>query len=324
MNSWTSYPSVFALGHRAIADLLLDPVIVEEKLDGSQCSFGRFTDYPIADGYRVRSKGAELNLSAPDKMFAAAVNVIMGLPLHEGWTYRAEYLMKPKHHTMAYDRIPRNCLAIFDITIGPETYLPYDAKVEEAARLGLEVVPCIFQGIIQDVNQFRAWLDTISFLGGGPIEGLVVKNYARFGPDKKAMMGKFVSERFKETHKGEWRKANPTGQDIIDRLTVSFRSPARWQKAAQHLQEAGQLEGSPRDIGKLILEVPTDVEKEEAEEIKALLWDWAWPKIRRGLTRGLPEWYKEELLKRQFEDHLEEKEEVIVQEELSESQHDHP
>ena len=90
-----------------------------------------------------------------------------------------------------------------------------------------------------------------------------------------------------------------------------FRS---WQKAVQHLQEAGELEGSPRDIGKLILEVPTDVEKEEVEEIKAILWAWAWPKVRRGLTRGLPEWYKEELLKRQFEDHVEDKEEVTIQE----------
>lgn len=40
MESWHSYPSIYNLGHRYIADLLTVPVIVEEKIDGSQFSFG--------------------------------------------------------------------------------------------------------------------------------------------------------------------------------------------------------------------------------------------------------------------------------------------
>ena len=42
--SWHSYPSIFALGHRALAELFLDPVVVEEKVDGSQFSFGLFEE----------------------------------------------------------------------------------------------------------------------------------------------------------------------------------------------------------------------------------------------------------------------------------------
>lgn len=40
-DSWTSYPKIFAIGHRCIANMFLDPVIVEEKLDGwiSQASY---------------------------------------------------------------------------------------------------------------------------------------------------------------------------------------------------------------------------------------------------------------------------------------------
>ena len=559
-DSWHSYPSIYAMGHKALGELLLDPVLVEEKVDGSQFSFGLFPDYPINGGFRARSKGAELNLLAPEKMSAKAVEVFTTSPLHPGWTYRAEYLMKPKHHTMAYDRVPLGHLAIFDINTGHERYLSYERKAEEAARLGLDVVPRIFSGMVTDAGQFRAWLETISFLGGGLIEGVVVKNYcvtpehktltasldwvpvgdlnvgdelvafsdegvgplrsryyqsskveqasraiaevleiifsdgstlhctenhpllvhpcgktqyvwreagyllgnesvsrfvrpwnridsyeagylaaifdgeghmlhrqrslrsgvveigfsqnpgvvadtvlgylndmgfrwasskpgnssagkyyllggktaamsflgttrpkrflekfsidrlggiksrytetlqiaairsiglkeivelqtssgtyftdglashnSRFGPDKKALMGKFVSERFKEVHKGEWRKENPTSKDIIDQLVKAYRSPARWQKAVQHLREAGRLEGSPRDIGALIKEVPMDIEKECMEEIKELLWAWAWPKVRRGITAGLAEWYKEELLAEQFSD----KEDII-------------
>lgn len=34
MSSWTSYPKVWNLGHKAIADLLRGEVVVQEKVDG--------------------------------------------------------------------------------------------------------------------------------------------------------------------------------------------------------------------------------------------------------------------------------------------------
>ena len=54
------------------------------------------------------------------------------------------------------------------------------------------------------------------------------------------------------------------------------------------------------DIGKLIVEVGADIEKECAEEIAEVLFKWAWPQVRRGSTAGLAEWYKSELLEKQF------------------------
>jgi hypothetical protein len=54
-----------------VTSLLLDPVIVEEKLDGSQFSFGRF-----GGELKCRSKGAQPNLFAPEKMFDIAVEVV--------------------------------------------------------------------------------------------------------------------------------------------------------------------------------------------------------------------------------------------------------
>ena len=72
-------------------------------------------------------------------------------------------------------------------------------------------------------------------------------------------------------------------------------------KAVQHLREAGKIEDSPKDIGKLIIEVQKDLGQEEKEEIKTLLWKWAWPHISRMATRGVAEWYKEQLLAKQFE-----------------------
>ena len=295
LESWHSYPSIYALGHKAVAELLLDPVLVEEKIDGSQFSFGLFED-----GHRARSKGAQLNIIAPDNMFKKAVEIIQTLPLREGWTYRAEYLMKPKHNALAYDRVPRLHLIVFDINTGEEEYLPWEAKADEAERIGLEIVPKLLEGRIEDVQHFRQLLETVSILGGQKVEGVVVKNYARFGLDKKALMGKFVSEAFKEVHAAAWKADNPSSRDILDRLIDTYRTPARWQKALQHLKEAGQIEGSPRDIGLLMREVAPDIEKECEAEIKDKLWAWAWPHLRRGVIRGLPEWHKERLLEQQF------------------------
>lgn len=296
-DSWHSYPSIYNLGHKLVRDLFEEDVLVEEKVDGSQFSFGIFED-----GLRFRSKGATIYAESPEKMFARAVEEVKqrATDLHPGWTYRAEYLQKPKHNALAYNRIPAHHFIIFDINTGEESYLSYEDKAAEAARLGLETVPRLYAGRIEDVDLFRKLLDTVSILGGQKIEGIVVKNYARFGPDKKALMGKYVSEAFKEVHLGGWRQANPNSGDIVTNLGASLRTPARWAKAVQHLREAGSLEDSPRDIGLLFREVPADIRKECESEIRDALFSWAWPKIQRIATAGLAEWYKDQLLQKQF------------------------
>jgi hypothetical protein len=85
------------------------------------------------------------------------------------------------------------------------------------------------------------------------------------------------------------------------RLEHKYKTPARWDKAVQHLRDAGTLEGSLRDIGYLIKEVGNDIFKECEDEILEDLKEWVMPHMRRLVIRGLPEWYKEKLAKAQFE-----------------------
>ena len=129
---------------------------------------------------------------------------------------------------------------------------------------------------------------------------MVIKNYEQFGRDKKTLMGKWVSEAFKEKHSTEWKKANPGQNDLISNIVAIYRHENRWEKAVQHLKEAGKLERDPRDIGALMKEVNKDVLAECADEIKEKLWKYAWPKIARGIVRGVPEWYKNKLAEHQF------------------------
>lgn len=302
MTSWHSYPSLYAVGHKYIQDLLLDPVLVEEKVDGSQFSFGLFIDQGVPT-LKVKSKNKELNLDEPDKMFSKAVEVVKRLEdeLRPGWTYRAEYLRTPKHNALEYNRVPSNHLIIFDINTGHEEYMSYEDKQAEAGRLGFECVPLIWRGVITSHEQFKGLIDRESTLGGCYIEGVVVKNYSRFGADKKPLMGKYVSEAYKETAKREWKQSNPTAGDVVDRLVSELATPRRWDKAIEHLRDRGELEGAPQDIGKLLKEIKADVQKEEAEYIKDRLFEYAWPHIERRVINGFPQYYKDKLVQQQFE-----------------------
>lgn len=292
-----SFPTVYAIGHRAIDGLFNDHVIVEEKIDGSQFSFG------ILDGeLQCRSKGKQLIIEAPEKMFNKAVETIKEIApaLHPNWIYRGEFLEKPKHNTLAYDRVPTKNIILFDINTGLERYMSWGSMHDEADRIGLEVVPILCSGKIDSLDVLQNLLDTPSILGGTKIEGFVVKNYSLFTQEKKVAMGKYVSEAFKEVHQGEWRKSNPTDADIVSMLVTQYRTPARWNKAVQHLRDAGTLTDSPKDIGNIMKEVPADILKECEEEIKEKLFKHFWPKIARGVISGAAEWYKEELLKSAF------------------------
>lgn len=288
-----SYPKIYNLGHKYLEHLFDDIVIIEEKVDGSQFTFGKTTEGQVF----YHSKGRELFQPVTDKLFKAACDYVDSIAdkLEPGVTYRGEVLAKPKHNTLAYDRTPKHNIILFDIDVTEENYMSVQGKKGLAEKLDLEVVPLLGGGRITEIGQLKSLLATPSILGGCNVEGIVIKNYHRFGIDGKALMGKWVREEFKEMNGGEWKKNNPTALDFVSEIINTYKSPARWEKAVQHLRDAGKLLGEPKDIGPLIGEVIDDVKTECAEEIKEKLFQYYWPKIARGLTGGLPDWYKEKV-----------------------------
>lgn len=301
--SWHNYPSIYNLGHKAIREIFSDHVIIEEKVDGSQFSFGVFPWAETPGNIKCRSKGCQLNVDIPEKMFKLGVDWVKSVAdiLQPGWTYRGEYLARPKHNALAYDRVPNHNIILFDINTGQEEYLSYEEKAVEAGRIGLELVPLLYRGKINAPDEVVNLLKRTSILGGQNIEGFVIKNYSRFTIEKKIMMGKFVSEAFKEVHNKEWKSSNPGALGIIELMVGKYKTPARWDKAIQHVREAGKLEGTPKDIGVLIESLGEDIEKECMDEIKTDLFKWGWNKIRRGCVSGFPEYYKEKLLRESFD-----------------------
>ena len=296
----SSYSSPFNMNHKAVTDFFNGgEFIVQEKIDGSQFSFGV---YELVDGsveIRCRSHNAQVDRSNPG-MFEKAVEVVRDLWQHGqlvvDWTYRSEFLQKPKHNTLSYSRVPKNNIILFDIDTGDQNYLDPETVKREAHVLGLESVPLFAYMVSKPTQeQLNEWLNTESILGGTLIEGVVFKNYSLFGPDKKVLMVKYVSEAFKETHNKDWKDRNPNRADVVDKIIADFGSVMRWQKVIQHLSEEDKLVNGPEDIGLLLREVSVDFEKECVDDIKEVLWNHFRKQIIRGIQQGLPEWYRGQL-----------------------------
>ena len=294
MERLSSYPHVLNLGHRELDALMTVPVIAEEKIDGSQISFSR-----VSDEVLVRSRGADVPVPAPSgHMFSRGVAEILTRKdlLKNGFVYRGEYLQKPKHNTLTYKSLPVGNIVIYDVETAPYRYLAYREKQYEAHRLNFYCVPCYGEFTIGSA-EFREFLDTLpkreSILGGS-IEGAVLKprDGDVFGRDGKLVVGKVVLAEFKEKHRVEWKSANPSNSDVVEKLILALRTDARWRKVIQHLRDAGALEGRMQDVPKLLEELSRDTLTEEKEYIAETLWRFAWPQIERGVRKGLPEFYK--------------------------------
>jgi len=298
-----SYPHILNFGHRLSAQVVGQAVVAEEKVDGSQFSFAQ-----LEGALHARSKGRQIDIEAPDAMFREAVETARSLyeagALREGWVYRGEVLSKPKHNTLTYDRTPRGGIVLFDV----ETdfgYLSYMDKVNEATRLGLEVVPRLFQGVI-DVTTFGQLLREESFLGGPKIEGVVLKPLDTVfvqigGKQPEPLILKFVSEAFKEVHLKDWKDRNPNHRDALTAVVQGFGGEARWRKAIEHLRDEGKLANEPKDIGPLIAEVQRDVLEGPDRDTLAYALLAAFERdIRKVLTTGVPEFYKATLVDSTF------------------------
>jgi len=290
-----AFPKILHIGDKQILDLFEGEVEITEKLDGSQFSFGKI------DGVVVtRSKGREFE--EPDKLFRPVWEYVHSIEdrLPEGIWFYGETLGTPRHSTLAYDRTPKNFFAMFGVYVSEtHEYLNYDSIKEWSDKLDVDPVPLLFRGEISQSAILDMVEDTVSYLGGQKIEGVVVKAYKNWlflgQIPLSVMSGKYVTEAFKEVHQKDWSKLN-TGKGKFDVLKENYRTEARWNKAVQHLRDNGELTGTPKDIGLLLKEVYVDLDTEEQENIKEQLYSIYKSDIMKYATFGLAQWYKEQLL----------------------------
>jgi len=304
MSKVPSYPKILAVGAEPIEQLFDDEVEVTEKVDGSMFGFGVIE----TEGHKelvIRSKGTQIYVDNIAKMFKVAVNYILTIEKKilefppETYFY-TEYLAKPKHNVLAYERVPKNNLILFGAHIGNKWIKEWEKLKEMADKLGIEAVPLLVKKKIKTIEDLKEILEMKSVLGNETVEGIVIKNYKKLwmlGNKTYPQFGKFVRAAFKERHLNEWRTGHKP-KDILGEYIEGFRTKARWQKAIQHLKEKDELEFQPRDIGKLMKEIHLDIITEEEENIKKELYEIFIKQIKRKSTAGFPEFYKTWLAER--------------------------
>jgi hypothetical protein len=290
------YPKILPLGHRVI-DKIYDGVCeLTEKVDGSQFRFG-IIDNDLACG----TKRTRLDLDNPDHLFRPAVahmkKVAHRLPTNV--FFFGETLAKPKHNTLRYNEVPKNHIALFAGMKPDTSMISYEELSDWADILDVDVVPILFRGIVSGPDQIIDLLHTESYLGGPKIEGVVAKNYSHSAmiDDNNYypyLVGKYVSEDFKEQHVKDWKKG--TRKQTLMEFFQSFQTEARWKKAIQHLRDDGKLTGEPKDIGPLIKELTQDFLDEESEIIMDRLWQEYKKQAIHFVIKGFPEWYKQQIL----------------------------
>jgi hypothetical protein len=284
--------------HRDVLTMRGQKVIVQEKVDGSQISFGRKLD-GILHG---KSHKQQLDMASPNTMFGPAIASIkraddkMCMGLAPNYIFRGEYLSRPKHNILSYDRIPKQNIIIFDIEAGDDSkaYFPPDVTRNIAEKAGFEVVPTIWEGLFDDLTQevITRLLKTQSILGGQLIEGIVIKCYAQRDANGNTLMCKYVRDDFKEMNGG---KKNKVTVDIVEQIGDSLAVPARFEKAVLHAKEDCKLVGEMDDIAVLMRELNIDFE-EHVDEIKTMLYSHYRKQIQRVANRGFATWYKGKLM----------------------------
>lgn len=304
MNHVPGYGKILALGSQMTENALVGDVIIQEKVDGSQFRFGFNESGKIV----CSSKSVAIDIENPPQLFREGVEYIQmalsgiqaqcqvsGIEIYKDVYFYGEYLQTPKHNTLAYDRIPTNHICLFDV-LDEGKWLDRLEVAIWAGLLSVDVIPELYSGPAT-IDTIMGLLQTKSYLGGQTLEGVVVKNYGQtieYAGRLQTLFCKYVREEFKELHH--------QNQDYIPNkektaaLFSEYRIETRWDKAIQHIRDAGELENSPRDIGKIIAEVPADILSENEAEIKDRLWSLYKKDFTKIVTRGLPEHYKKKLL----------------------------
>lgn len=302
MSNLPSIPKIHTLGNRENHGIFEELVQVEEKIDGSQFSFG-----VVGGRIEFRSKGQPVDPENAGMFKLACVNAVTAIQTAlrpgqdlQGLIFQCEYLAKPKHNILAYGRVPTNHLVLFDVRFPDGSYANSMVREEWAKALGIEVVQVFYYGYLPgttNLDSFGEYHQRESQLGGCKVEGVVVKNYFKKHPDaqtsRSPMTAKIVAPSFKEKRASVPQNPGKAGAtDIVDKLVNCLRTEARWLKAIQHLREAGKLENCNKDIGPLCKEIQADIVGEEETWIKQKLFEEFSKEILNGCVRGFAPFYQ--------------------------------
>lgn len=297
-NNIIKHPKIERLS--LVPDILSGKTLIQEKVDGSQFSFG----IDFSGDIFCRSKNKIIDLDNPENLFAPAVEYIKSkesqikFHLGPGDVMFAETLCRPKHNTIVYDRVPINNIMLFAAYIG-RNWASLDTLELGAREFGVELISSKYleNPTFEDLQRMILQPSIL----GGMMEGVVVKDYTRCCPHQQRygilspMMAKLVRPEFSEmNHKNVDHRVGSNGQ--VKGVFMQYNNTSRWIKAVMRMKEEGTYTGTLKDIGKLIPAIQKDILDEESTELGKQLLKIYMKDFQKQVTIGFVDWYKNQLL----------------------------
>ena len=285
------YDSIPRYGKQGTRDILGTEVVVMEKLDGANASFG------IIDGeLKMFSRNQELNEHNTLRGFYDWVKLNVDTSkLIINTIYFGEWLVP---HSVQYKKEAQHKFYLFDIYHSDvNEYLSSKIVQSQAKFIGLETPRVLFEGELQDVSELQQYVG-LSELTEIPNtgEGIVAKDY------EGQQFVKIVSDKFKETKSIKQPSLDRTD---IGTLIDSVLTPQRVEKLIHKKIDLGLLptELDITDTGNVLKALSSDVVNDIFEEEMHIFLDMLRKKISKKtpivVRELLEKWenaeYKEEL-----------------------------
>lgn len=197
----TKYQHVERLGSEECEGLLDGEVIVQEKIDGANCTAA--WDHEVGLILASRNQVVSVN-GDPKKGFNGFVEYVLGRDAEFGFVcryphliLRGEWLVK---HTLRYADEHMNKFYVFDVQYRDGGYMPYEEYAPMLDEFGILTVPHIATLQRPTPEELTDLVIGPSGMGDIEREGIVVKRYDFVNRYGRAAWGKLVSKDFKVQH----------------------------------------------------------------------------------------------------------------------------
>ena len=266
------YDSIPRYGKQGTRDILGTEVVVMEKLDGANASFGI-----IGGELKMFSRNQELNEHNTLRGFYDWVKLNVDTSkLIINTIYFGEWLVP---HSVQYKKEAQHKFYLFDIYHSDvNEYLSSKIVQSQAKFIGLETPRVLFEGELQDVSELQQYVG-LSELTEIPNtgEGIVVKDY------EGQQFVKIVSDKFKETKSIKQPSLDRTD---IGTLIDSVLTPQRVEKLIHKKIDLGLLpaELDITDTGNVLKSLSSDVVNDIFEEEMHIFLDM----LRKKISKKTP------------------------------------
>lgn len=265
-----------------------DFISITEKIDGANSSFCRDDNELGISCYSRRQKLDQDNRLRGFYDFVLDVIVPMKDKLNSNYRYYGEWACS---HTVQYKPEAYKEFYLFSVwDEETDRYLSDEIVKSEADRLGLTLIPYLYQG------EYVSYEHLMSFVGKSDLtlepntgEGIVVKNVSYFDRFNRQVFVKLVSEKFSEVVKQKAPK-DPTIDNEFRDLIKSVLTEARVEKLINKLVDEGILKEdySIEDMGVILKNLGNRVFEDIVKEESDLLGNYEEQNIKRAIGKNLP------------------------------------